>query len=153
VNLLKLSLLITAVALGGCSSVSGLLGGDRSAPSAQPQQIQANNNNQLALPPDLTLRAPGAQPSYDSASLAAPAPKRAAAPASTNLYEEGAAPASAPKVDVYEKYGISKLNPDGSKKDEGKLSAELRAAILAEKRKTNPNYGSIMNIGGLFKDQ
>jgi hypothetical protein len=152
VNLFKLSFLVATVALGGCSSVSGLLGGGNDAPSAQPQQIQVNN--QLALPPDLSLRAPGTQPNYDNASLAAPAPtpKRAAAPANTNLYE-GTAPASAPTVDVYEKYGISKVNPDGSKKNEGQLKAELRAAILAEKRKTNPGYGTIRNIGGLFRDQ
>jgi hypothetical protein len=134
-----------AVMLAGCST--GLLGGSGSAPTAQPQ-IQVNN--QLAMPPDLSLAAPGTAaaptPNYKSASLAAPS--------DNNLYG-GTAPATprAAPVDVYEKYGISKLNPDGTKKNDNVLREELRQAVIAEKRKTNPNYGTIRNIGELFRDQ
>jgi hypothetical protein len=145
VKLLNQSLAFVALLLAGCSS--GLLGGGSSAPTAQPQ-IQVNN--QLAMPPDLSLAAPGTgvapAPTYKSASLAAPS--------DGNLYG-GAAPAAprAPAVDVYEKYGVSKFNADGTKKNDNVLREELRQAVIAEKRKTNPNYGTIRNIGQIFNDQ
>ncbi len=147
VKLLNLSIAAMALSLAGCST--GLLGGGGgSAPTAQPQ-IQVNN--QLAMPPDLSLAAPGTAPApaptYKSASLQTP-------PADDNLYG-GSVPAAprAPAVDVYEKYGISKLKPDGTKKNDNVLREELRQAVIAEKRKTNPNYGTIRNIGQLFNDQ
>ncbi len=108
------------------------------------------------LPPDLSLRAPGgaaparvasAEPDLDSPDLQSP-----------DLNEPAAAPsrvAALPKgttQDPYEKYGISKLNPDGTKKSDSKLREELRQAVIAEKRKTNPGYGTIRNIGDLFKE-
>jgi hypothetical protein len=137
-------LVVAALALAGCSR--GLLGGGSSAPSAEPQ-IAVNND--LALPPDLSLRAPG------TARAAAPA----APAADTALYDdEGSVPSTAgalPKGtqgDVYEKYGISKLKPDGTKKSDWELRQELRAAVLAEKRKKNPRYGTIFNAGELFSD-
>ncbi len=146
VKLLNLSIVATAFALAGCSS--GLLGGGGgSAPTAEPQ-IQVNN--QLAMPPDLSLAAPGSgvapAKTYKSASLAPPSDE--------DVYGGSAPPAPrAPVVDVYEKYGISKLNPDGTKKNDNVLREELRQAVIAEKRKTNPNYGTIRNIGELFNDQ
>ena len=101
------------------------------------------------MPPDLSLAAPGTAPAptYKSASLEAP-------PVDDNIYG-GAPPAAprAPAVDVYEKYGINKLKPDGTKKNDNVLREELRKAVIAEKRKTNPNYGTIRNIGQLFNDQ
>jgi hypothetical protein len=147
------TLVLVAVAstfVSGCSSVSGLLGGnDRPGPAAQ-QQIAVNN--ELALPPDLSLATPGTR---------APASRAAAvddfeapvdnAPLATT--PRPAAPARAPAQDVYDQYGISKLNPDGTKKDDGKLREELRQAVLAKKRKQNPNHGTIFNIGELFSDQ
>ena len=145
VKLLHLCIAASALSLAGCSS--GLLGGGQSAPVAQ-QQIPVNN--QLAMPPDLSLAAPGSgvapAPTYRSASLAPPA----------NNDVFGDAPPAAPRapaVDVYEKYGISKLKPDGTKKNDNVLREELRQAVIAEKRKTNPNYGTIRNIGELFNDQ
>lgn len=99
------------------------------------------------MPPDLSLAQPGTRaapaPTYKSASLAAPS--------DDNLYGD-TAPRAAP-VDVYEKYGVNKLNPDGTKKNDNVLREELRQAVIAEKRKTNPNYGTIRNIGELFRDQ
>jgi hypothetical protein len=142
VKLVKMTLVVVALALGGCSS--GLLGGGGSAPTAQPQ-IQVNN--QLAMPPDLSLAPPGTgvapAPTYKTASLETPP--------DDNLY--GGTASAPPVIDAYEKYGISKFNPNGTKKNSEKLRAELRAAVIAEKRKTNPNYGTIRNIGSLFRDQ
>ena len=144
-KLLSMSIAVMALSLAGCSS--GLLGGGSSAPTAQPQ-IQVNN--QLAMPPDLSLATPGSgaapAPTYKSASRAPPA---------NNDVYGGEAPAAprAPVVDVYEKYGINKFKPDGSKKNDNVLREELRQAVIAEKRKTNPNYGTIRNIGQLFNDQ
>jgi hypothetical protein len=146
VKILSLSIALMAVSLAGCST--GLLGGGGdSAPTAQ-SQIQVNN--QLAMPPDLSLAAPGSgvapTKTYKSASLEPPS--------SDNVYGDAAPPvARAPAVDVYEKYGVNKLNPDGTKKNDNVLREELRQAVIAEKRKTNPNYGTIRNIGELFNDQ
>jgi hypothetical protein len=58
-----------------------------------------------------------------------------------------------PQQDIYEKYGISKVGPDGKPKSENQLYKELHAAQLAEKRKANPNYGTIWNMGNVFKDE
>ncbi len=141
-----LGLVVTSLVLAGCSSgLPNLLGGRDPAPVGQPQIA---TNNELALPPDLSLAAPGtraapASPAladddavYDDAAPAAPV-KRVAA---------------APTQDVYEQYGISKLNPDGTKKDEGKLREELRQAVLAKKRQQNPKHGTIFNVGELFRE-
>jgi hypothetical protein len=137
----------SALSLAGCSS--GLLGGGTPAPTAE-SQIAVNND--LALPPDLSLAAPGTQ------RRAAPA---ATAPAADSgaLYEDSAPPPSTagalPKGtvgDPYEKYGISRLKPDGTKKTDWELRQELKAAVIAEKRKKNPNYGTIFNAGELFSD-
>jgi hypothetical protein len=138
---------VSALALTGCSS--GLLGRGGSAPTAEPQIAVGND---LALPPDLSLATPGTQ------RRAAPA---ATAPAAqeTALYEDDAPPLSTagalPKGtegDPYAKYGISKLKPDGTKKTDWELRQELKAAVLAEKRKKNPRYGTIFNAGELFSD-
>lgn len=63
---------------------------------------------------------------------------------------QGAEPS---KEDAYAKYGISKVGPDGKPKSENELYKELHAAQLAEKRKANPNYGTIWNMGNVFKDE
>ena len=99
------------------------------------------------MPPDLSLAAPGTAPAptYKSANLDPPP--------SDTIYDNAPAAPRAPAVDVYEKYGINKLKPDGTKKNDNVLREELRQAVIAEKRKTNPNYGTIRNIGQLFNDQ
>jgi hypothetical protein len=132
-----------ALALAGCSR--GLLGGGGSSgPAAEPQIAV---NNELAMPPDLALRAPSAAP-----------PPLARSAASTGgdagLYSDAPAAPVRPAAtqDVYAKYGIDKFNPDGSKKSEDQLRKELRAAVLAEKKRKNPNYGTIFNVGELFSD-
>ena len=140
------ALLCSALLMGGCST--GLLGGGgKVSGPGDTQNIQVGN--ELAMPPDLALRAPGQvsetyQPNkaqngvYDDASLdpAAPPPVR-----------------RAPQGDIYDQYNVSKTKPDGTKKDGNELAADLRAAILAKKRKQNPSYGTIGNIGAIFSDQ
>jgi hypothetical protein len=144
VGLKYLVLGVMGLVLAGCSS--GLLGGGKSSGPVAEQNIPVGN--QLALPPDLALRAPGPTSQTYRAN---PAPSAT----DTGVYSDDiGTPVARPAAptDPYEKYGISKLNPDGSKKDEGKLREELRLAVLAEKRRTNPNYGTVRNIGELFRD-
>ena len=62
-----------------------------------------------------------------------------------------AAPAK-PVGDIYERNGISKIGPDGKPKSESQLQAELKEVYLAKKRQTNPGYGTIWNLGAIFKD-
>ena len=61
--------------------------------------------------------------------------------------------ASVPEGDVYERYGISKFHPDGTPKTQTELQAELKKAYLAKKQQKNPNYGTVFNIGNIFKDE
>ena len=133
---------------------SSLLGGGK--PPADPYVAEGQN---LSMPPDLQLRAPSAgevapvnQTSADAIPdtgdlngepLDEPAPVRK---------KTAAIAPSQPQMDVYEKYGISKTKPDGTPKPQGDLQAELKAAQLAEKRRKNPNEGTIFNIGNIFKD-
>jgi hypothetical protein len=171
---MRLSLaIVSACAVGlvlaACSEtkVQSLLG---SGKDGAPDESQVRVNQALSMPPDLQLRAPSGQisedgqankvasapppqqPSYDQAS-AAPDDQASAAP--EPLEQTGtAAPAQpAPKQDVYEHYGISKVKPDGTPKSERELLRELREAQIAAKRKQNPNYGTVWNIGNIFKDE
>jgi Protein of unknown function (DUF3035) len=54
--------------------------------------------------------------------------------------------------DAYQKFGISKTRPDGTPKTQAELDRELLEAVRAEKRKQNPNYGTVFNMGRVFKD-
>jgi hypothetical protein len=155
--------LAAALAVAGCSEtkMQDLLG---SGKDATPDESQVRINRNLAMPPDLNLRPPSgetsedgqlnqvasaqppAQPAMDQAQ---PAPKPVQTAAATPQ-AQGQEP---PKQDVYEKYGISKVGPDGKPKTENQLYKELHAAQLAEKRKANPNYGTIWNMGNVFKDE
>jgi hypothetical protein len=151
----RFSLLLIAgvgCALAGCSSgLLGGLGGGKGSPDAQ-QQIPVGN--QLALPPDLALRPPGAAVSQDYQ------PNQSAALADDSVY--GDAPAATPsrvaavpkgtQGDIYEQYGVSKLKADGTKKSDWELRQELRTAVVAKKRQQNPKYGTIFNAGELFQD-
>jgi hypothetical protein len=57
----------------------------------------------------------------------------------------------AAREDAYQKFGISKTRPDGTPKTQAELDRELLEAVRREKRKQNPNYGTVFNIGELFK--
>jgi hypothetical protein len=143
-----LSVIAAGCMLAGCS-VGNLLGGDP-APAVTPRVAVGN---QLALPPDLALRAPsntvdGYTPNGPVAAAEVSAPTRAARPAS--VY--GTAPAAGTPDDIFAKYGISKTNPDGTPKTAQQLNRELSVALKAEKRRANPGYGTIRNIGSIFSD-
>ncbi|MGE0004098.1 MAG: hypothetical protein AB7S92_00780 [Parvibaculaceae bacterium] len=156
--------LMAALAVAGCSEtkMQDLLG---SGKDTAPDETQVRVNRNLAMPPDLNLRPPSgevteygepnrvasatppAEPAMDQAQ-ATPEPMQTAAakpPAASG--EEPHQP------DAYEKYGISKVGPDGKPKSENQLYKELREAQIAEKRRTNPNYGTIWNMGNVFKDE
>lgn len=162
------ALVLAAVFVQGCGSTARIadsLGVSKSSPD----ESQIRTTQSLAMPPDLQLRAPtgevveedGQPASVANTSVAAapPADATASASASDTAYtapatspSAGTQPVSTTPVDVYAKYGISRTKPDGTPKTEQELFAELRAAKIAEKRRSNPNYGTIFNIGELFKD-
>ncbi len=152
--------LMAALAVAGCSEtkMQDLLG---SGKSATPDETQIRVNRNLAMPPDLSLRPPSGEVAEDGqlnqvAAASPPAqPAMDQAQPSPQPLQTAAAtpPGEEPKQDVYEKYGISKVGPDGKAKSENQLYKELRAAQLAEKRRANPNYGTIWNMGNVFKDE
>lgn len=72
--------------------------------------------------------------------------------AAANIDPPAAEP-SRPAGDVYERYGISKVNPDGTPKSPGQLREELRQKQLAENKAKNPSYGTIFNMGSIWSDQ
>jgi hypothetical protein len=139
---------LVGFALAGCS-VGNLLGGGTPA-----QQTRVPTGNELALPPDLSLRAPTQTtdayvsngPVADDSNTAVAAAPYAGAGGVTPKRSGGTLD------ETLAFYGISKTKPDGSPKSSADISAELRKAIIAEKRKTNPNYGTIFNIGEIFSD-
>ena len=148
-----------ALALAGCSGGMGLLDGKANVPVATGVPV----GNSLAMPPDLQLATPGQttdayQPNGAVAPAAQPVStkpvksKLATAAAPGTLYGDQA-PAAAPPADIFAQYGISKFNPDGTQKTIPQMNEELRLAILKKKRETNPNYGTIANIGAIFQDQ
>jgi hypothetical protein len=138
-------LVAAGLAVAGCAdnSLTSLLDG-RSTPS----QSQAQTYQDLSMPPDLQLRAPGTVSSTAApAEVTAPATRTAAT--QPNLYAPSAAE---PQGDIYERNGISKVHPDGSPKTGEELKAELKQVYLAKKQQQNPNYGTIFNIGNIFND-
>ena len=141
--------LVLALAVAGCSSGSSLLNGIIAKDAPREREVAQGQN--LSLPPDLNLPAPsGADSSID-----APAARQVSNP-DTATGDVGADPLTAAPApadqDIYAKYNISRTKPDGTQKTEVELAAELHKARLAEKRRLDPNYGTIKNIGGIFKD-
>lgn len=135
------------LALAGCSQrgTSELLNDSSSTQ-------MANANPDLSMPPDLRLPTPGSGP----AESAPPPPVKSYAAPKTHTAAKavspvtGASAAPQPQGDIYEQYGISKVNTDGTPKTSDQLREELRKAILAKKRESNPGYGTISNIGNIF---
>lgn len=157
--------LTAALAVAGCSEtkMQDLLG---SGKSSTPDEAQVRVNRNLSMPPDLNLRPPSGEtaedgqpntvatalpPAEPAADQAQPAPQPVQTAAATTT-STPPAQGEPPKQDVYEKYGISKVGADGKPKTENQLYKELHAAQLAEKRKANPSYGTIWNMGDVFKD-
>jgi hypothetical protein len=57
------------------------------------------------------------------------------------------------REDAFVKFGISKTRPDGTPKTRAELDRELLEAVRAEKRRRNPNYGTMFNMGNIFKNE
>lgn len=147
-----------AIMVAGCSSASSLLNGNGFKNDA-PDERQVSVNQSLAMPPDLNLPAPA----NSGESASEPPQSQAAVSSEPDIEDVGAdpdvagapaatAPARPAQDDIYARYGISTVKPDGTPKTQDVLIAELRAAQLAEKKRKNPNYGTIRNIGNIFKD-
>lgn len=153
-------LAVLAAGTAGCSdSMRGYLEKDT------PVQQQAAVRQDLTMPPDLSLAPPGSAPAApDNGSYAEPAPAQpvynnqavttapvtpaAPAPGSTTVGQRATAADG-----VYEKAGISLTKPDGTRKTQGELQAEYKAWYMAQKRQQNPNYGTVFNMGNVFKDE
>ena len=54
---------------------------------------------------------------------------------------------------VYAQAGISVYKPDGTRKSDADLRKELQDYYRAQKKAKNPNYGTVFNIGNIFKDE
>jgi hypothetical protein len=155
-------LCLTGLGLAGCSnSMRGYLEKDT------PNETLATRQD-LTMPPDLRLPPPGSAtapadpgaasaPAAAQATLTAPpaapaytAPK-AAAPA-VKTASTTTEPASGPDA-IYTNVGISVYNPDGTRKTDQQLRQELQDYYIAQKKAKNPNYGTFMNVGNIFKDE
>ena len=150
--------LAAAIGLAGCGE-SKFLDVVGAGKSSAPGDIAVKSNQNLAMPPDLRLPAPGAGTSEAQARIAAyepPAAEDEAAGQPAAVAPPVAAPpaavAEAPAGDVYERNGISKTRADGKPKTEAELQDELKKVYIAKKRQTDPNYGTIWNLGNVFKD-
>ena len=138
-----------------CAATIGLAGcGDtmRSYLEKDTPQQQAVVRPDLAMPPDLRLPEPGSGPEttastepglYDNGAATSAAPATSAPPVAS----------AAPEGDIYARNGISLNHPDGTKKSDAELTAELKKVHLARKQQRNPNYGTVFNMGNIFKDE
>ena len=134
-----------ALLLTGCGdSMRGYLERDTPAQTTAVRQ-------DLTMPPDLRLAPPGTAPAAPETPAPATYDDSLGATAPTVPAEPSAAPA-APQ-DKYAKAGIPLTKPDGTKKSDAELDAELRTYYLAKKRQQNPNYGTVFNMGNIFKDE
>jgi hypothetical protein len=136
-----------------------------SANAAVPPQPAAQASAPVtAAPPDALAAAPATtevasteQSPYDTGEQQlttdgsiATAPSSVGTPAVQAAQKRDMRP-SDPKEDAYLRFGISKTRPDGTPKTQAELDRELLEAVRAEKRKQNPSYGTVFNMGELFK--
>jgi hypothetical protein len=126
-------------AQGGVSAVPPDGYADPAVPSAETTEVAAAQ----PTPYDTGAQQLGTYGASPPAAGAAPNPAVPAAGKQGGLL--GA------KEDAYKRFGISKTRPDGTAKTQSELDRELLEAVRAEKRKTNPRYGTVLNIGDLFK--
>jgi hypothetical protein len=140
-------LLMVSVSVAGCGSAA------RSMLERNDNNVQVSANPDLAMPPDLRLPPPGSGPPP-----AQPQPSYNTAYDSNAIYDGGTPTAPAANKtqfgdDVYAKAGISIYKPDGTRKTDPELREELRKYYVAKKRQKNSNYGTVFNIGNIFKDE
>jgi hypothetical protein len=135
---------MTALGLSGCgNAMQGYLERDTPTQTAAMRQ-------DLTMPPDLRLPAPGSAPAAPDPGLAPTAPTPSTVASTTP-----AAPAASSDAatDVYTQAGISLYKPDGTKKTDVELRRELQAVYTAKKKQKNSNYGTVFNIGNIFSDE
>lgn len=143
-------LTVMATGLAGCgSTMRDYL--EKETP-AQNQAVRSD----LTMPPDLRLPQPGTtapapDPGAESTQAALTAPPPAAAAPSIPAKPPAAGATAADSV--YTQAGISLYKPDGTKKSDAELRKELQDYYLAQKKAKNPNYGTVFNIGNIFKDE
>ena len=151
--------------LAGCAETTfqDTLGIGKSAPD----ETKVRTVQPLSVPPDLDLRPPApGNASQDKAAASATAGTTAlAAPPAQEAPATGLAASKTPAArsggdnraprgdfyDIYRKYGIEIYRPDGKRKPISQLNRELAERIREEKRRQNPNYGTIFNWGGFLK--
>ena len=54
---------------------------------------------------------------------------------------------------TYAEYGILPTKPDGTPKTQAEMNAELAEAMKARKVQQNPHYGTIFNVGSIFRGE
>lgn len=133
---------------------------------------QVATRQDLTMPPDLRLPPPGTTaPAPDPGAAMAPVAAQTAAltePPAAPAYKAPvatapaapvakaavpAAPAASGPDAIYTNVGISLTNPDGTRKTDQQLRDELQAYYIAQKKAKNPNYGTVFNMGNIFKDE
>ena len=112
----------------------------------------------LTMPPDLRLPPPGTTaPAPDTgAALSTQAALTAPPPRALRTRRPPARPRRrriTAADSVYTQAGISLYKPDGTKKSDAELRKELQDYYIAQKKAKNPNYGTVFNIGNIFKDE
>lgn len=131
------TLLMVSAALAGCGSAA------RSMLERDDSAVQASANPNLAMPPDLRLPPPGSAPPPAASYTPPPSAGAPAAPVDPRpVYGD----------DIYAQAGISVNKPDGTRKSNQELREELRKYYIAQKRQQNPSYGTVFNMGGVFRD-
>ena len=173
VNLLVIG--CSAAMLGACGGIPDIEDVVGSS-SRAPDERQVPVHQLLAMPPDYQLRPPadGSNVEAPTNPYALPHLKSGGAPALAQPAQTGQQPAqpgqqpaqvasadpnatgpqtlSPAQADPNTVHGISKVNADGTPKSQRQIRDELKKKQLEAKRKKNPNYGTIWNIGSLFSD-
>jgi len=155
-------LLVAAGLVAGCSG-SGVVDSLGLGKSSAPDESAVRTYQNLAMPPDLQLRAPPSGATNENqARVASSEPTIAPEPQvgtqaslSEGSISQGQSPVSRPmpQDDAYAKAGISKFKADGTPKTQAELDQELKAYYIAQKRAKNPNYGTVYNLGNIFADE
>ena len=151
-------------ACGGIPDVEDVMGVTKRAPDEREVPV----HQMLAMPPDYQLRPPAdgsnvetptnpyALPALKSGgtpTLAQPAqPGQPAQVASADPNAPGPQTIAPAQTDPQTVNGVSKVNADGTPKTKRQITDELQQKQRETKRKKNPNYGTIWNIGSLFSD-
>lgn len=139
---------VMAFGLAGCgSTMSNWLEKDT------PTQTAVVNRD-LTMPPDMRLAPPGSAPDAPAANYASNEPDLYTG--NDNPPVQPVAPA-APRPTVadnsYTQAGISLTKPDGTKKTDQELREEYRQLQIAKKKQKNQSYGTVFNMGNIFKDE